>query len=601
MMKTSMQATGSYAEAIKKALAGALEKTVPDFYASRFEWTLDVADIARGDYATSVAFVVARELKCAPLEVAQKIIGAIVLSDGIARVEAVAPGYINFWLSGDILHRELGDIHLRGDKYGGDSLAEKNQTWLIEHTSANPNKAMHLGHLRNNVLGMAISNIWEFSGVRVIRDYVSNNRGIAIARLMWGYLKFARINGQQKTDLVYWYQHQDEWQTPENAGKRSDIFVDELYVRASQDFQDDKNVETRVRHMVVDWEAGDAATRALWERVMHYSEDGQKMTLMRLGSKIDKTWYEHEHYQMGKDLIANGLEKGVFKKLDDGAILTDLAAYGIPDTIVQKADGTSLYITQDIALTKLKRDTFSPDKMFWVVGVEQSNALAQVFAICEQLGIGKRADYTHISYGWMSIKGAGSMSSRKGNVIYIDDLIDTAKERVVLKIDREKIGDATVNDVAEAVALGAIKYSILKVGRTTDMQFDIDASISFEGDSGPYLQYAYARTQAILRKAAESGVAANNSGTMPEDVIALIRRLARFPHVIADAGSQLSPHHICTYLNELAQEFSAYYARQVVVDSADASSSYRVAVVVAVGQVLKNGLRLLGIAPLDRM
>ena len=596
-----MQATGPYAEHITKALAAAIQKVAPDFYSAHSQWTLDVADFDRGDYSTSVAFAVAKNLKCSPLEAAQKIATALEFSDDAVRAQAVAPGYINFWLSTQALVDALAAVRAKGDTYGGGQLADQKQTWLIEHTSANPNKAMHLGHLRNNVLGMAISNIWEFSGVRVIRDYISNNRGIAIARLMWGYLKFARIDGAQKTDIVYWQTHQDEWHTPESANKRPDIFVDELYVKASQDFEADKTIEARVRQMVVDWEAGDAPTRALWERVMRYSEDGQKMTLARLGSRIDKTWYEHEHYQMGKDLVVQGLQKGIFKKLEDGAVLTDLASYGLPDTIVQKADGTSLYITQDIALTKLKRDEFAPDRMFWVVGVEQSNALRQVFAICDQLGIGKLSDYTHIAYGWMSIKGEGSMSSRKGNVIYIDDLIDLAKERILPKIDKEKIGEASVEEVAEAVAVGAVKYSILKVGRMTDMQFDIDASISFEGDSGPYLQYTYARTCAILRKATTVGVVADTSGTMPDDVVDVVRRLQRFPQVVAEAGTELSPHYVCTYLSELAQHFNAYYAKQVVVDSADVLSPYRVAVVGAVGQVLKNGLELLGIKPLERM
>lgn len=596
-----MQVIGLHAENIQKALSEALQKIAPGFSSAHPGWALDLADLARGDYSTSIAFLVAKDLKCAPVKAAQEITAAMPAISGVARVEAVAPGYINFWLTREALEDEVKKIGKDADEYGGGSLAAEKQTWLVEHTSANPNKAMHLGHLRNNVLGMALSNVWEFSGVNVVRDYISNNRGIAIARLMWGYLKFARIDGEQKTDCAYWRQHQDEWQTPEGTGKRSDVFVDELYVRASQDFEADKAVEERVRQMVVDWEAGDVATRALWERVMRYSEDGQKITLKRLGSKIDKTWYEHEHYQTGKDFVAQGLRTGVFKKLEDGAVLTDLASYGLPDTIVQKADGTSLYITQDIALTKLKRDEFHPNKMFWVVGVEQSNALRQVFAICDQLGIGTLSDYTHISYGWMSIKGEGSMSSRKGNVIYIDDLIDLAKERVMPKIDKEKIGDATLEEVAEAVALGAVKYSILKVGRTVDMQFDIDASISFEGDSGPYLQYTYARTRAILRKAADVGVAPSGHGTMPDDVIGLVRRLGRFPQMVADAGSELSPHYVCTYLSELAQSFNAYYAKQVVVDNADAASPYRVAVVAAVGQVLKNGLRLLGITPLEKM
>ena len=553
-----------------------------------------------GDITTSVAFTVAKKLSCSPQEAAEKIIAALSALSFVSAIVA-KNGFINFSLSRDTVLEAVFLAHKDSASYGAHQW--KSEEWLLEHTSANPNKAMHVGHLRNNVLGMAIANIAEFLGARVTRDYVSNDRGIAIARLMWGYLKFARKDGQEKTDLSYWHTHRDEWHTPESAKKRADIFVDELYVLGSKDFEERPDVEAIVRSLVVAWEKNDEPTRALWELVMMYSQTGQELTLKRLGSKIDKVWYEHDHYQLGKELVAMGLKKGVFKKLDDGAILTDLSSYGLPDTIVAKADGTSLYITQDIALTQLKQKAFRPDKMLWVVGVEQSTALAQVFAICEQLGIGPLARYTHISYGWMSIKGQGSMSSRAGNVIYIDQLIDVAKEKILKKIDASRIGNIAPQDVAECVALAAVKYSILRVGKNTNVQFDIDTSVSFEGDSGPYLQYTYARIQSIRRKGQKEGIGEQLQSSIhaPADTQEIEHSIREFPWVVARSGNDLAPHYLCTYLNELAQLCNTYYGKQVVINKNDEHSAHRMAVLSTAGLVLRQGLLLLGIETLEQM
>jgi len=552
------------------------------------------------------------------------------LKGKVESVEVAGAGFINIKIKNDWLIKQLQKAVREGKKYGTNEIG-KGQKWLIEHTSPNPNKAIHLGHLRNNVTGMAIANNWENLGIKVIRDCIDNNRGIAIAKLMWGYLKFARKDGKEVTDIDYWYNHQGEWQTPKDLGMRPDRFVDQLYVKASEDFKK-KEVEEEVRKLVIDWEKEDKKTWALWRKVLSYSYAGQQLTLKRLGNKWDKIWHEHEHYKKGKDLVKQGLKKGIFKKLEDGAVVSDLSKYNLPDTILIKSDGSALYITQDLALTKLKRETFKPDRLFWVIGPEQSLALKQLFAICEQLGIGKVKDYTHIAYGYMSIKGKGKMSSRQGTVVYIDDLIDRSKKIILKKIDKENFKKDEVNKLAEKIALGAVKYSILKVRRMADIAFDFGESLAFEGNSGPYLQYTFARTQSVLAKATSYQLPATSKKKnwkletgdwkLSAEEISILRWLYRYPEVVFQAGKEYAPNIICNFLHELAQRFNTFYAKHSILQPQNAhvargklhvvsrettshtlraTSQFRLLMTASVGQVLSNGLTLLGIEPLEKM
>ncbi len=573
-------------------------------------------ELAHGDFSTNVALAYAKQLKTKPRELSEKILAELEaqkkagegeLGD-VEKMEIAGPGFINFFLKRDFFVGQVQKIVEQAEEFGsGDAvqIAERaQQTLLIEHTSPNPNKAMHLGHLRNNITGMAVSNIEEFLGYNVIRDAVDNDRGIAIAKLMWGYLKFARKNEEAHevlADLDYWFDHQNEWLTPGDRSMRPDKFVDALYVQGSEDFKNEA-VEKTVRDFVVKWEAGDEKTLALWRKVLEYSHLGQELTLARLGNKWDFVWHEHEHYKMGKDLIDQGLAKGIFKKLDDGAILTNLEAYKIPDTILIKSDGTSLYITQDIALTKLKKEKFNPDKMFWVIGPEQSLAMKQVFAVCEQLGIGKMSDFNHLAYGYMSIKGVGKMSSREGNVIYIDDLIDAAKKEIVPKIkaDKKAFNDDEIEHLSEMIAMAAIKYSILKAGRLSDIAFDFQTSLSFEGDSGPYLQYSCVRARSIVEKARSENMLPSFEKT-PDTLSDLEKTIYRFPEVVARAGEEYSPHYIATFLIELSALFNNYYAHNKIIDAADPTSPYKVALTEAFAHVVHNGLTLLGIEVPKRM
>lgn len=565
--------------------------------------SVDYPDPAFGDYSSNAALILAKHARMKPLDLANKIIEYIDLS-AYEKVEAAAPGFINFKLPKQHFVEIVGSILEAGDNYGKSDWG-KGKKWLVEHTSANPNKAMHLGHLRNNLIGMAIARTWNFLGVDVQTDYISNNRGIAIAKVMWGYLKFGNKNGQTITDIKYWQEHKDEWYTPEERGIKGDKFVDEYYVKGSEDAKDPE-IEGQVRKLVVDWENGDESNRELWRVLIDYAEAGHKLTMVRLNSgnvhKLDNEqhfWYEHEHYEDGKKYIAEGLKKGVFKKAENGAVVSDLESYKLPDTVLIKSDGTSLYITQDIALVKLKQDKYQPDKLFWVVGSEQELAMNQLFAICEQLEIGKRSDYGHISYGRVSLKGGVSMSSRAGTVVYIDDLLEQVKA-----VTREKLADRLEGGkkdwIAEMVMLSAVKFGFLKVSRNSNMEFDLDSSMEMEGNTGPYLQYTWVRANSVIRKGAAMGI--KPSLENPDQEVREVERLLRnFPDVIVNAANDQSPHHICVYLNHLAQSYNSYYGNTKIIDKKDESSSYKLALSQAVRQVLKNGLAILGIEAVEEM
>jgi arginyl-tRNA synthetase len=559
------------------------------------------AEITHGDYSTNVALAYAKQAGMNPRALAEKIVATISsnMPEQIASVEIAGPGFINFKLSNAFFASATRDILSATTAFGkGAQFAQ--QTWAIEYASPNPNKAMHLGHLRNVLVGVSLCRIVEANGAKVIREMVDNNRGIAIAKLMWGYLVAARKDGTRVPDITYWAAHKDEWQTPADLGVRSDRFVDELYVKGATEAENPEN-EKEIRDLVVRWEAKDAVVWELWKHVLGYAYAGQKQTLARLGATFDFVWHEHEHYQSGKDFVEEGLAKGVFKKLDDGAILSNLEGMGLTDTVVVKKDGTALYITQDLALTDLKKKKHNADKMLWIIGPEQALAMAQLFAICEQLGVGKRSEFMHVAYGYMSIKGEGKMSSRKGNVIYLDDVIDEAKENITTLMHERVPADA-LDATAEQIAHAAIAFGILKAGRLTDMAFDLSEALRLEGDTGPYLQYSAVRAGSLVAKAAVSGISAIAKQPVGWQTTDLERHLYRFPEIVARAGADLAPSAIATYLIELAALFNSFYGQGLIIDKNDIpTSAYKVALTSAFRTVMENGLRLLGISVPEKM
>ena len=558
-----------------------------------------------GDYTTNVAMRYAKTCSMSPLALAEEIVNFLETKSvsGIEKVVAVKPGFINFFFSPEV-KVSTANAALSNQAFKKNA-SLSGQKWVVEHTSPNPNKAMHLGHLRNNLVGMGIVRILNWNGAEVVAEAVYNDRGIAIAKLMYGFLAHMKKNAEAETNIAYWTSHQSEWFTPEEKEMKADRFVAECYVLAEKDIASNPEIENQVRKMVVDWEAGDELVRQLWQHVLNFSYSGINQTLTRLGSHWDKIWYEHEHYQAGKDYVSKGLEQGIFTKLEDGAVLTNLESFKIPDTILLKNDGTSLYITQDIALTDLKRKTHQADKMVWVIGPDQSLAMRQLFAVCEQLGIGKVSDFNHVTYGYVGLKaddgGFQKMSSRAGTVVLIDDVIDEVKSVIKQRfVEEERHEPSKQDELSEKLALAAVKFSFLKSDRSQDMTFDVSQSVDVHGDSGIYVMYSYVRTQSILRKAARVLSEEISAPEVLGEEAELLRTLFYFNEVLEKSAKDLSVHHVAQYLLEVSSEFNRWYAKETILDGSD-KEAYRLAIVKTVGDCLKSGMEILGIDVVDEM
>jgi arginyl-tRNA synthetase len=515
------------------------------------------------------------------------------LAKYVSRIEVAGPGFINFWLSEGALLDRLENVNKTQEQYGSGS-ALKGKKILLEHTSPNTRKTLHVGHVRNNILGMAVHNIMEFSGADVTMDAINNDRGIHVMKAVWAYMKYGK------------------GKTPESEGVKPDKFVDKYYTIGSKEAENE-DIKEEMQELLRRWEAGDKEVRGIWNKLRDWTFKGFAETYKKLGSKHDHQWFESDFYEKGRETVDLGLKKRVFKKLDDGAVLSNLEKYKLSDAIILRADGTTMYHTQDLYLTQLKRKKYTSDLYIWDIGPEQSLYLNQLFAMLEQLGIGKRSDYFHLSYGYVFLKGKGKMSSRRGNVVSADwlmeEVVKKAKEiiddsgtgRGLSKVEKEK--------VAESVGLAAIKYGLLKVARLTDLQFDIEESLSIEGNSGPYIQYTVARTNSVHAKfkVQNSKLKTTTKNLKPnKEEMLLLRSFVHFPEVVEEAAEKYAPNLICNYLFDLAQKYNAFYNQHRILNpevkgKRQELKEFRLAITQATGQILKNGLTLLGIDTPERM
>lgn len=565
------------------------------------------AEVTFGEYTTNAAMRYGKVLGRNPLELAEELAAFLEERgiEGLERAEAVRPGFVNLYFTVAAKAQHLTTIRTQDASFGKNQL-HAGEKWVVEPISPNPNKAMHLGHLRNALVGDGIIKLLRASGAQVVADAVYNNRGIAIAKVMYGYLAHMKQSANIPTEVAYWVEHQDEWFTPAEKGLKPDLFVTECYVLGEGDFKINPEIEQFVRQLVVDWEAEDEHTWKLWEYVLSLAYAGIDRTLKRLDIHWDQVWYEHEHYKKGKEYVEKGLQAGIFRKLEDGAVLTNLEeSYGLTDTVLLKNDGTALYITQDIALTDLKKKTYDADKLVWIVGPEQSLAMQQLFAVCEQLGIGKLSDFTHVSFGYVGLKGElgvfKKMSSRAGTVVLIDDVIDEVKLTIKKRFAVEgKHDEAVAEELAEKLALAAVKFAFLKSDKKQGITFDVEESVDVHGDSGMYVMYTYVRTQSILRKA---GVVETGAFAVPAalgEEAELLRSLLYFEAVVVKAANDLSVHHVAQYLLEVCSAFNGWYAKETVLDGGE-REAYKLALVAATGIVIENGLALLGIETVDEI
>ncbi len=475
---------------------------------------------------------------------------------------------------------------------------------MIEYSSPNTNKPLHLGHVRNNLLGYSLAQIMKACGNKVVKTNIVNDRGIHICKSMLAWLKWG--NGA----------------TPESTGKKGDHLIGDFYVLfdkhykaeikeiaaaqgiSEEDAEKQSTLMQEAREMLKKWEAGDPEVRGLWEKMNSWVYAGFDETYRRLGVDFDKIYYESQTYLEGKEKVEEGLAKGVFYRKDDGSVWADLTPDGLDHKLLLRSDGTSVYMTQDIGTAKLRYQDFPIDKMIYVVGNEQNYHFQVLSLLLDKLGFKWGKDLIHFSYGMVELPN-GKMKSREGTVVDADDLMDKmTSDALAMTSDRlEGMTDDEKREVARIIGMGALKYFILKVDPRKNMLFNPEESIDFNGNTGPFIQYTYARIQSLQRKAGENLPALNVEAVTPNDKeIAIIQRVADFPAVVEEAGRTYSPALIANYTYELAKEFNQFYHDYSILKEEDENIKvFRLELSRTVASVIKRAFSLLGIEVPERM
>ncbi|MBN1296563.1 arginine--tRNA ligase [bacterium] len=530
-------------------------------------------------------FELARLLKMAPAVIARHLVESMTVPSWLGSVEAEGP-YINFRLVPACLAESVvTDIFERGDRFGWLE-TQSGRRVLVEYSSPNTNKPLHLGHFRNNVLGMAVINLLKAQGHDVIPATILNDRGIHICKAMVAYRRFAA------------------GETPGTHGMKGDHFVGELYVRFDQEMRKAPELLEEAHAMLRDWERGDPEVRALWRRMTAWVEEGFEATYRRIGSVFQHVQHESDTYLLGREIILGGVDRGVFERRDDGSLWIDLTADGLDAKALLRSDGTSLYITQDLGVAAERFRHLDIDEAIYVVGSEQIYHFRVLFEIFRKLGYSWADRCRHLSYGMVYLP-EGKMKSREGTVVDADDLMDRMRDMSLKVMHESKVSvpDDRRDSIAEAIGLGAIKYYILKFNPQKDIHFDPEQSLAFDGATGAYIQYCHARIRSVIRKA--SRVIRSNirfdSLNAPEE-IALLRWLLRYPGVLQSAAADLNPSRLAGYLWELARMFNVFYTNHRILDAGSTELiDARLALASAVATVVSGGLTLLGIEPVTEM
>ena len=533
------------------------------------------------------------------------------LTDEIPAVVAgfnVVKGFLNLMVAPEAWTALRADIH-KDESFGLVKATETSPLVMIEYSSPNTNKPLHLGHVRNNLLGWALANIMAANGNKVVKTNIVNDRGIHICKSMLAWLKYG--NGA----------------TPESTGIKGDHLVGDYYVAFDKHYKEEvkelrekgmseeeaKNEAPLIkeaREMLVKWEHNDPEVRALWRKMNGWVYEGFDQTYKALGVGFDKIYYESETYLEGKEKVMEGLQKGLFYRKEDGSVWADLTAEGLDEKLLLRADGTSVYMTQDIGTAKLRFRDFPIDKMIYVVGNEQNYHFQVLSILLDKLGFEWGKSLVHFSYGMVELPN-GKMKSREGTVVDADDLIAEmiagAKRMSEDKINKlTDVSEEEANEIARIVGLGALKYFILKVDARKNMLFNPAESIDFNGNTGPFIQYTYARIRSILRKAAEAGLAVPETLKAGADVsekeIGLIQMLADFPATVRQAGSDYNPSCIANYCYDLVKEYNQFYHDfSILHEENEAKKLFRLMLSANVAKIIRTGMGLLGIEVPERM
>jgi len=528
----------------------------------------------------------------------------------------VVKGFLNLVIAQAAWTGLLNDINA-DEKFGEKRVTDESPLVMIEYSSPNTNKPLHLGHVRNNLLGWSLAQIMEANGNKVVKTNIVNDRGIHICKSMLAWLKGG--NGI----------------TPEQAGKKGDHLIGDFYVLFDKHYKEEckqlqeqyekegmtaDEAKEKAEHeaplikeahdMLVKWEANDPEIRALWEKMNNWVYAGFDETYKAMGVGFDKIYYESNTYLVGKKKVEEGLAKGLFIRKEDNSVWADLTNEGLDQKLLLRKDGTSVYMTQDIGTAEMRFNDYPIDKMIYVVGNEQNYHFQVLSILLDRLGFKWGKDLVHFSYGMVELPN-GKMKSREGTVVDADDLvasmIENAKSLSEDKVNKlEGITEEEKNEIARIVGMGALKYFILKVDARKNMLFNPEESIDFNGNTGPFIQYTYARIHSILRKAEAQNItlpaSLNDDAPLNEKEIALIQKLNDFGAAVAQAGIDYSPSGIANYCYELTKEFNQFYHDYSILNAdTEAEKITRLMIAKNVAKVIKNGMALLGIEVPERM
>ncbi|WP_277069130.1 arginine--tRNA ligase [Prevotella corporis] len=606
-MKIEEQITTAALAAVKE-LYGAevpaqmiqLQKTRPDFEGN----------------LTLVAFPLLKTSRKKPEDTAQEM-GAYLKAHCKAVADFnVVKGFLNLVIAPAAWVELLNDINA-DEKFGERRATADSPLVMVEYSSPNTNKPLHLGHVRNNLLGWSLAQIMEANGYKVVKTNIVNDRGIHICKSMLAWQKWG--NGI----------------TPEQAGKKGDHLIGDFYVAFDKHYReevkelmakftaegmDDEAAKARAEKeaplmkeahaMLVKWEAGDPEVRALWEKMNNWVYAGFDETYKALGVGFDKIYYESNTYLEGKKKVEEGLEKGLFIRKADNSVWADLTNEGLDQKLLLRSDGTSVYMTQDIGTAEMRFKDFPIDKMIYVVGNEQNYHFQVLSILLDRLGFKWGKDLVHFSYGMVELPN-GKMKSREGTVVDADDLvasmIENAKSLSEDKVNKlEGITEEEKNEIARIVGMGALKYFILKVDARRNMLFNPEESIDFNGNTGPFIQYTYARIRSILRKATQQNIVIpatlSDNAPLNEKEVALIQKMNDFGAAVAQAGIDYSPSGIANYCYELTKEFNQFYHDYSILNAErEEEKTTRLVLAQNVAKIIKNGMALLGIEVPERM
>ncbi len=591
----------------EKLIAGSAAEAVRQLWGAEVDASLLQVQITRkefdGDY-TLVVFPLLKMSHLAP-EATGNAIGQWML-ESVPEVGGynTVKGFLNISLS-NVYWNEVFAEAFRNEDFG--QLPATGKTIMVEFSSPNTNKPLHLGHVRNNLLGWSVSRLLEANGHKVLKVNLVNDRGIHICKSMLAWLKTA--NGE----------------TPETSGKKGDHLVGDCYVAFNDLYK--KEVEELVaggmskeeaeknapslkeaQEMLLKWEQGDPEVRALWEKMNSWVYDGFNKTYADLGISFDRIYYESQTYLLGKALVQKGLEMGVFERHEDGSVWCDLTADGLDQKLLLRSDGTSVYMTQDLGTAERRFEEYSLDELIYVVGNEQNYHFQVLKLILKKLGFDWSDNIYHLSYGMVELP-EGKMKSREGTVVDADDLLEkmynTAKETSLELGKLDDMSEAEQDELFRMLSLGALKYFIIKVDPRKTMLFDPKESIDFNGNTGPFIQYTHARIKSILRKAQAQGIdwtsVSENVELNPKEV-RIIKILNNFPNKIAEAGEAHSPAIVANYAYELAKEFNQYYHDTPILrEENKAVLAFRLQLIELIARVLTKAMDILGIKLPERM